>query len=280
MTNFRLLAVDIDGTLVNDQKAIPDVNRAALRSAIEAGMLFAIASGRMIPSIEPIAEKLGLDPIIIAYNGGKVIAPRSEGRVVIRHAPISPDVAEIFIRLSKDEGYLLNFYLDDEVYAEDGPSRRPFIDIYSRRTGAKYNLESDLGRFVGQSPTKLILLAAEEERDRLYARFREELAGRAFVTRSDPEYLEIMAPGVDKGSSLAAMAEHYDISVEEIVGVGDAQNDLELVRSAGLGVAVANASAELKDAADAVTERTNNEGAVAEVVETWFLGGKSTAPAE
>ena len=107
--------------------------------------------------------------------------------------------------------------------------------------------------------------------DEIYEMFKKEIGDRAFVTISQPEYLEIMAPGVNKGSGLEFMAAHYGLTTDEIVGVGDARNDLELVRGAGLGVAVANAADELKAAADAVTERTNNEGAVAEVLERWFL---------
>lgn len=272
MKKFRLLAVDMDGTLLNDEHEIPEVNRQALRRAVDAGVRVAIASGRMTPRIDPLVDGLGIDPIIISYNGGKVLAPRREERKTLFHKPLPADVAEKFIRFSKEEDLLLNFYHEDRLYAEDGLRRRPFIDLYVERTGAEYVIEEDLSRFIGISPTKLILLADPARRDELHERFEEELAGRAFLTKSQPEYLEIMAPGVDKGSGLEVLAEHYGFTTGEIVGVGDAGNDLELLRGAGLGVAVANATDDLKRAADTVTERTNNEGAVAEVVERWFLG--------
>jgi len=249
------------------------VNRERLQEAVAEGMHVAIASGRMTPRIEPVAELLGLDPVIIAYNGGKVVAPMSEGRTLLHHRPVPAAVAETMIRFSRDNGYLLNFYHEDKLYAEDGGRRQQFMEVYSRRTGAEYNIESDLSRFVGMEPTKLILLADPDECQRLHGKFSEELKGDAFVTKSDPEYLEIMAPGVDKGTSLGILAQHYGFTTDEVVAVGDANNDLELIQAAGLGVAVANATPELKAVADVLTERTNNEGAVAEVVERWFLGG-------
>ncbi len=271
MKKFRLLAVDMDGTLLNDEHEIPETNRQALRKAVEAGVRLAIASGRMTPRIDPLIEQLGLDPIVISYNGAKILAPRHEGRQTLFHKPVPVDVAKRLIEFSREENLLLNFYHEDRLFAEDGPKRRPLIDLYTERTGAEYVIVEDLSRFIATPPTKLILLTEPARIDEIYEMFKEEFGGRAFVTKSQPEYLEIMAAGVDKGSGLEFMAAHYGLTTDEIVGVGDARNDLELVRGAGLGVAVANAVDELKAAADAVTERTNNEGAVAEVIERWFL---------
>jgi Cof subfamily protein (haloacid dehalogenase superfamily) len=239
---------------------------------VEKGFLLAIASGRMTPRIDPLIHRLGLDPIVISYNGGKVVAPRREDRKTLFHRPVPVEIAERFIRFSREENLLLNFYYEDRLFAEDGVQRRPFIDLYAERTGAEYVIEEDLSRFIGTPPTKMILLAEPARADELLEMFKAEIGERAFVTKSQPEYVEIMAPGVDKGAGLGVMAAHYGLTTEEIVAVGDATNDLELVRGAGLGVAVANATDDLKAAADVVTERTNNEGAVAEVVERWFLG--------
>lgn len=271
MKKIRLVALDVDGTLLDDSKELPAVNREALEEASARGVLVAIASGRMTPRIEAIEEKLGIDCIIIAYNGAKVVGRKAEGRALIARRPVPAEVAELFIRFSRETGHLLNFYDDDLLYSEDSPQRRPFIDLYAQRTGAEFHIVDDLRQFLGVTPTKLILIAAPEERDRLHDEFREKLSGRAFITRSEPEYLEIMASGVDKGSGLRSIAEHYDISREEILAVGDAPNDLELIQAAGWGVGVANCSPLVREAADAVTERTNNEGGVAEAVRRWVL---------
>jgi hypothetical protein len=225
----------------------------------------------MIPRIEPIEDVLGIDCVMIAYNGGKVRSPRREGPRTIAHRPLPAEVAEVFIRFSRETGHLLNFYHQDRLYAEDGPSRRPFMEIYARRTGAEYHIEKDLRRFIGVEPTKLILLAAPDERDRLHDDFRTRLASRAFITKSDPEYLEIMAPGVDKGAALRLVAGHYGVPESAVLAVGDADNDLGMLAAAGWGVAVSNANPRVKSVARCVTERTNNEGGVAEAVRRWAL---------
>lgn len=270
MERISLIALDLDGTLLDDSKEIPPENIRALQEAQGSGIMVAISSGRMIPRILPVEERLGLDCIILAYNGGKVVGPKSEGRPLISERPLPADIAEIFIRFSQDGDYLLNFYRDDVLYADDSLNRRRFMDIYSTRTGAEYHLEDLSGR-VGQEPTKLILLAEPEERDRLHDHFTAELGDRAYITKSDPEYLEIMAPGVSKGTALQALGEHYGFSIDNVLAVGDAENDNPMLEAAGIGVVVANGSDASKAVADHVTERTNNEGGVAEAVRRFAL---------
>lgn len=270
MKTRKLLAIDIDGTLLDDSKRLPPENRAALEEVVRQGVVVAIASGRMTPTIEPIQDLLGIDCILIAYNGAKVVDTRARGRSVIFHRPVPSDVAELLIRLSKERGHLLNFYYEERLYAEDRPEVRPFRDLYSSRTGAVYHTE-DLARFLGKSPTKLIVVDRPEVCDRLREELRPLLDSRAVLTKSEREYLEVLAPGVNKGTALERIALHERIPMSRTYAIGDAENDVELVRRAGFGIAVANAVREVKDAAKGVTERTNNEGAVAEAVRRWLL---------
>lgn len=269
MARIRLVVLDIDGTLLDDDKRIPAANLQALRLAREAGVLIAIASGRMLPTIEPIEEKLGIDTVIISYNGGKIVGPRAKGRQEIAHHPVPADLAGSFIDYSRQHGYLLNFYVEDRLYAEDGDGRKRFRDLYSARTGSVYHIV-DLTTMKGRSPTKMILLADPEERDRLLEELSPRCEGVA-LSRSDPEYLEITRVGVNKGTALPDLARFFDLSADEILAVGDADNDNEMLRAAGVGVAVANARPGTKAIANFVTERTNNEGAVAEAIQRFVL---------
>jgi Cof subfamily protein (haloacid dehalogenase superfamily) len=271
MKKIRLIALDVDGTLLNDAKQLPEENRAALAEAAAQGVVIAIASGRMTPTIEPIAELLGIDCVIIAYNGGKVVAPRAAGRTVLHHEPVPSEVSDVFVKFAHEKGYLLNFYHDDRLYAEDGPRRRPFMEIYSSRTGAQYHIDDNFTRFYGVQPTKLILMGDPSEIDELCVSFRESLGSKAYITKTDLEYLEVMAPGVDKGSALQVMASYYGFTVDEVLAVGDADNDVGMLRAAGLGVAVQNAGPAAKAGADVVTESSNNDSAVAEAVRRWVL---------
>ncbi len=272
MKRIRLIALDLDGTLLDDRKQIPAENRDVLREVEKRGLLISIASGRMISTIETIETQLGIDSIIIAYNGAKVLGQSREGRPVLIHKPIPAEIAEFFIRFCREHGYLLNLYHDDRLYAEDGPQRRPFMEIYTARTGAAYIMVSSLEKeFAGVWPTKLILLTHRSERDRLHDELGARLLGQAFITKSEPEYLEIMAAGVDKGSVLPLIAEHYGVPTDEMMAVGDAENDIGMLRAAGLGVAMANSSPEVRAAADVVTERTNNQSGAAEAIRRWAL---------
>ncbi len=272
MGRIRLVALDLDGTLLDDRKRLPAENREALREAERRGLLVVLASGRMISTIESIEAEAGVDSVVIAYNGAKVFGRNREGRPLLVHRPIPAEVAAFFLRFSRERGYLLNLYHEDALYAEDGPQRRPFIDLYHARTGAEYHLVDDLEKaFAGVSPTKLILLADPGERDRLHDEFRARFGGQAFITKSEPEYLEIMAAGVDKGSAFSLIAERYGVAAAEMMAVGDAENDIGMLQAAGVGVALANSCPAVKAAADAVTERTNNEGGAAEAIRRWAL---------
>ena len=270
MGDIRLIALDIDGTLVNDQKEVPPENLEALQEARAKGVYVAISSGRMIPSIEPIEAKLGIDTVILAYNGGKVVGPRAEGRQEILHRPVPATEAARFVDYSRERGHVLNFYHEDRLYSEEGDdSYTHFRDIYSGRTGSVYHF-TDLDEFRDVSPTKLILMAHPEERDRLVDELSPDFP-ELFLSKSDPEYLEITARGVNKGTALPALAEYFGFSTEEILAIGDADNDNQMLEAAGLGVAVANARETTKAVADVITERTNNDGAVAEAVRRFVL---------
>ncbi len=269
--DIRLLAIDVDGTLVDDRKEIPAANIRALRAAVDRGVHVAIASGRMISSIEIMERRLGLDCALIAYNGGKVLTPLGEGRRVLEHNPLPLDVSEPLREFARSERYLLNFYIDDRLYADSAQERNPLVEVYSRRTGSVYNFV-DAEWIAGRETTKLILLAEAEEVSRLHGHFSGMLDGRANVLITDPEYLEIMRADVDKSTALPALARHYGIGLDQVMAIGDGHNDRRMIEIAGVGVAVKNSRQEVLDIADHVTSRTNNEGAVAEAVERWVLG--------
>ncbi len=270
--NIKLIAFDIDGTILDDQKQLVSANREAFQEAERKGLILCIASGRMLSTIESVEKQLGVDCVIIAYNGGMIAGRRAEGRPLLGHNPVPADVADFLIGFAREHGYLLNFYHQDLLYAEENQSENPLLAVYSRRTGASYKLIRDLQSFFpGVTPTKLILLAESDQCSRLLPELRRRLAGRACIVKSEPEYLEITAPGIDKGSALPVIAGRYGISTNEIMAVGDAENDIGMLRAAGWGVAVANASPEVKVCARCITERTNNEGGAAEAIYRWAM---------
>ena len=268
--SIRLVAVDVDGTLVDDNKQIPESNRRALRAASDRGIGVAIASGRMVQSIEILEERLGIDCALIAYNGGMVVGPKSEGRQRLHHQPLPGPVADVVCEFAMRNGHVVNYYLDEILFTDESMRDGPLGHLYAKRSGMTYEF-TDLGRFAGREPTKLILLAEPAEAPAIRDRFAAEFGAAANVVITESEYVEFMAPGVNKSAALPTLAGHYGVGVEEVLVVGDADNDREMVDVAGLGVAVANARPSVLEVADVVTRRTNNEGAVAEAVARWVL---------
>ena len=268
---INLIVMDVDGTLVDDEKNLPEVNRRALQVAVECGLKIAIGSGRMIPSIEPIQERLGLDCAIIAYNGGKVVGTREAGRPVVSHSPVPADIAERVLDLARELGHCLNFYVDDRLFADELHRDQRLPGIYAGRTGSFYEY-TNLDQFRGTEPTKLILLADPDERDRLFHELTPKWRGEINIQCTDPEYLEFMAPGIDKATALPTLAGYFGLEVSEVLAIGDADNDVRMVETAGIGVAVGNARQSVVDVADCQTERDNNAGAVAEAIERLAVG--------
>jgi len=268
----KLIVMDVDGTLVDDQKQLPDVNRRALQAAVDAGLHIAIGSGRMIPSIEIVQETIGLDCAIIAYNGGKVVGPRAENRPLLSHSPVPAAVAESMIDFTRERGLCLNFYFEDRLFADAAHSSAPLPQLYAGRTGSVYQ-HTNLDELRGSEPTKMIILAEPDERNRLFDELVPVWQGKVNIQKTDPEYLELMAPGVDKATALPALAGYFGLEVDQVLAVGDADNDVRMVELAGIGVAVSNARETVLEVADYKTERDNNDGAVAEAIERWALGG-------
>ncbi|MHC4252566.1 MAG: Cof-type HAD-IIB family hydrolase [Planctomycetota bacterium] len=267
---IRLIALDLDGTLLNSEKTISPRNRTALRRASDAGVVVALASGRMTDCIAPTAERLGIDCPIIAYNGGMARGRAADGRPVLFHRPLEARYSKELTDFCRGR-YLLNVYFDDKVYAEETPALRRFAEIYSTRTGAVYEFVPDLGPFEGQDTTKAIIITDPPERDRLHAEWSPRWGDETTIVRTDPEYLEFMERGTDKGVALVGLCEALGIPIEAAMACGDGDNDAEMLAAAGLGVAMANASPRTLAAADEVSPRTNLEDAVADAVERHVL---------
>lgn len=275
---IRLIALDLDGTLLDSSGGVPERNRVALRRAAlsrsSGGVVVALASGRMTDCIEPTASRLGMDCPVIAYNGALVRDSmrdsKARGREIIFHRPVEAACGERLVEFCRGR-YMLNFYWEESLYAEGSEPLRPYAEIYARQTGARYNFLPDLRELSGREPTKLILITDPPERDRLYGRFARELGEELTIIKTNPEYLEFLNKGADKGVALMELAQHYGFAPEEVMAFGDGDNDAPMLAAAGTGIALANGSELAKASADVVSELDNDSCAVAEAVERLVL---------
>ncbi len=271
---FRLIALDLDGTLLDDRGEISPADAGALREFHHAGGVVVLASGRMTANIRPFYDALDIDGPRISYNGAVARGTQAAGAGIIVETALPARYADELISYCRAERFHLNYYLNEELYARGDGELRRFADLYSHQTGAVFRFVPDLERFRGRQPTKCILITDPSipgqpdprRRDELYEVWEASWGTEVTVMKTNPEYLEFYHREASKGMALAAIARHLGIPQSLTLAFGDNHNDISMLEWAGCGVAVANARPEVKDAADWVSPLTNNESAVADAV--------------
>jgi Cof subfamily protein (haloacid dehalogenase superfamily) len=266
-----LVALDLDNTLLSADRSVSARNIAALRAAAAQGIEIVLASGRMLPAMEPAAAALGLDVVLVSYNGAAINGRASEGRPRILHRPLHTEIARELYAFARRERLQVNYYLDDVIVSEDQPHLRPWIDIYIERTGSPYRFVPSLGDYLDRAPTKLLLVMEPHRREAIADHFSARLKDRADVVKTDPEYLEFLDPAANKGLAVQHIATQLGLDMSEVMAMGDGENDVPLLQRAGWPVAVANAGAACKAVAAASTIHDHDHDAVAEALEKWVL---------
>ena len=258
----RAVAMDLDGTVL-DETFTPSARTAAAIAAAEAaGIACLIATGRMFVSARRIAAQLGIRRPLVCYQGALVADPVS-GEVLV-HRPIEAPLArEILRAMPTEHARHSNLYIDDELYVweENEATLR-----YSQVSGVEMHIVGPLADWIERPTTKIVTVGRPDDMDVLRDELQPRFGSRAFIAKSLPYFLEFAAPGVSKASGLALLADLLGFSAEQAVAVGDAENDREMLDWAGCGLAVANASDLLKGEADAVIPSVHDDG-VAQLLE-------------
>ena len=219
-----------------------------------------VVTGRMVQSLRRVLEPAGLREPVICYQGA--VVADVDGRWLL-HVPIELELAREAIAAVEEEGYDPNVYVGDELYV----SRvTPHAERYSSFQHIPLHPVGDLRTWLAEPPTKLVCVGDPDALDELGARMRERFAGRLWVTKSLPYFLELATVGVSKGSGLDFLAERLGFSRERTVTFGDGENDVELVEWGGYRVAVENACERVKAVADWICPPASEEG-VAQVIE-------------
>lgn len=261
----RLLVVDIDGTLVNAAREITPQVRAAVAAAQSRGVRVCLATGRIWPSAKQFVERLGADSPAILYNGG-LVYDFAHDEIWLRR-PLALDQAKDVLRILRRHPTVQpHLYTDDRVYV---PAMNELTETYQGKDGLRAEPVGDLADWLKKDPMKILIIG---ERPAL-----EAVVGDIHLLPypvnhvfSETIYLEILPPGVDKGTALQAVAARLGLRREEIIAVGDNLNDLAMIEYAGLGVAMANAPEALRARADFVAPSNNDHG-LQEVIERFIL---------
>ena len=265
--NKRLIVSDFDGTLVNSQNTISDNVRQAINEYVYCGGIFAVCTGRMLKSILPRVRELGLRGLVVAYQGS-VIADIESGKLLRNNSLSVADCIEI-CTFAEKHNFTCNTYSGEVLYTNIPAGNRGLI-TYETITGVKaVNIDGSMASFVRENNlacNKITFLVKPHDRERLYKLLQAQFSQKYDVTCSAAVLVEISPKGDDKGKALTFIADYFGIDMSDTVSIGDNLNDLSMIKSASVGVAVGNAVDDLKRVADYVSA-SNNDDAVAEIIE-------------
>ena len=263
----RLVATDLDGTIVRSDGTISDRTRAAIERIEQAGALFVMVTGRPPRWMAPVADATGHRGLAVCANGALVYDLHTER--VVRSSLIDAEAAaEVVAALRRD---VPGITFGVEKPPTDGlPGGFSREDVYVPRWDvAEVQVES-VEQMIANGAVKLLARHEEMGSDELLAAARSSVGALVETTHSSADgLLEISAGGISKASGLAALADEWDVDASAVVAFGDMPNDLPMLTWAGLGIAVANAHPDVLAAADEVTARNDDDG-VAQVLERWF----------
>lgn len=268
MTNRRiqLVALDLDGTLLDDDLRLSPRVQAAIEAALAQGVGVTLATGRALGAARPFAARLGITLPLICYQGAVVGDPVSGE--TLRADTLPPALAREAVERAEAEDLDLSLYLGETIHFRTLRWPREF---YDRWFGLPLFHTPDLRTVLDQTtPMKFIITAEPPEADSIEARWRPRFNGRLNIVRSHALFVEGNPPGVSKGTALAWLAARLGVPQAATLAVGDNGNDLEMVQWAGVGVAMGNGAASVKAHADWIAPSVDEDG-VAAVFERFVL---------
>lgn len=266
---YRLLVLDLDGTLTNSRKEITSHTLETLIHAQERGIKIVLASGRPTYGVAPVADKLRLTDFggyILSYNGGEIVDWKS--KEMLYENVLEPEALPYLYECAQKNDFAIVTYHNEFVITE-----YPDDEYVQKEALLNVMQLKKVDHFLDaiQFPVVKCMIVGDPARlIRLEKEMFDYLKDRMGVFRSEPYFLELVPKGIDKAQSLAVLLKRLDIVPEEVIACGDGFNDLPLIKYAGLGVAMANAQPVVREHADYVT-RSNNEDGVAHVVEEFIL---------
>lgn len=241
---YRLLALDMDGTLLNDEQIITPITVKWLQKAVHAGVHVCLSTGRAFTSAFPYAEQLGLETPMITVNGSEVWRAPHE---IYRRSLMDPTLVRQMYELAKEDDIWFWAYSTEKVHKQD-------------------NWDGDV---TGREWLKFGYHTEDDDlRHKLLLRLQD--MGGLEITNSSPHNLEINPLGVNKAAGILEVCKLLGLDMSQVIAVGDSLNDLAAIQQAGLGVAMGNAQETVKEEADAVVASNNNDG-IAEVVQKYIF---------
>lgn len=262
---YKMIAIDVDDTLINDDRIVTEATKEALAAAVAQGVIVTLATGRMYASAKQIAAQIKLNVPLITYQGALIKNLLDETILYERSVP--QHITKFLFDYADKRDLHLQAYYEDQLYTKNDNQK---IADYSKMSNVPYTIEPDLYKLSAKPMTKLLFYDDPDKLDILAADLKREIGTEVHITKSKPYFLEIMHKEGTKGHAVQFLANHYGCNLSEVIAIGDSWNDHEMLEVAGLGVAMDNAVESLKKIADHITLSNNNDG-VRLVIEKFIL---------
>lgn len=265
-TRIRLVALDLDGTLIGEDLVLRPRVRETVARARARGVAVTIVTGRMFAAARPFVQALEIAGPVVCYQGAAIYDARTGD--TLRETPVRQDVTRDTLQWAHEHGVHAQCYAGDTLYVDQ-------VNRFSKRYTDLARVEPvvvpSLREAFADRPTiKIVTVDDADKSDANLAALRELLGERAYLTRSHVDFVEVVDPAVNKGEALAFVAQRYDVSLGETLAIGDAWNDVPLLEAAAIGVAMGSGPPELLAHADHVVADVAHDG-VAEALERYVL---------
>lgn len=268
MSEIKLIATDIDGTIMKHDFTFNPEIKDCVKKLTQKGVKVVLVTGRMHSATEFIAEELNLDTPIVSYQGGLI---KDKNGNVLYEKYLDEGKAKEIIKWAKENDVHLNLYLDDKLYVEKD-------DAIIRRYASERAIEFNVCPFEQLELKKINkLLIVDFEHPEKVTEWLNELAPKypeIYFVKSMPFFCEVSNLEAKKSNAVDFLRNYYGLKKEEIMTIGDQNNDIELLKAGGVKIAMGNATDDLKAVADYVTDTVNNNGFVKAVEKFVFDGAK------
>lgn len=253
MTQIKIIALDVDGTLLDDEHRISEQNKSTILRAAELGAEIVLCTGRGAISAQPVMEELGLKGIMITHNGASIMD--TDGTVLHEHTFSIQDITEL-VAYCRERGIHYDLNTSVNMIVDQMPAAAK--EMYDNYLAAPEMIADAMQ--ITEPLVKFCMFGDKDVMDQVERDWPDGRLGFHFI-RSGDYFVDVILPDVNKGRALRKFAEIRSVQQEGILAMGNYFNDIEMLRFAGIGVAVANSPDEVKEAADEVTV-SNNESAV------------------
>ena len=271
---YKLICTDMDGTLLNDNKVISEKNKEAIKKACDMGVKVAVCTGRIFTSADFFADLLGVKIPVIASNGAYI--REKDENIVVYKSLLGYEKSIQALKVMKKYGIYPHFYTTDTIFTE----KLIYSSIFYTKVnetlpeGKKVKIEmvNDWEKVLFENKDYIMKAVGVDEDEEKIKKVKQELRRNydLEVVSSHRTNFEIMNKGVSKGSAVGILADFYGIKTEEIITFGDSENDLSMIKHAGLGIVMGNGDEEVKKYADYITDTNENDG-VAKAIEKFVL---------